>query len=65
MIQVVKFKCCGKIFSACAEPYCYTDNDYVKDLKKYVNQGHKVEMVENGTGIRFEKCECKKEPTLF
>jgi len=60
MIQVIKYKCCGKVFAACCEPDCYTDKDWLKSLKKYVERGDNIEMVENGTW-KFEKCECEKE----
>lgn len=61
MIQVIKYKCCGNIFAACCEPDCYTDKDWLKDLKKYVEKGHKVEMIPSGQGLQFKKCECKKK----
>lgn len=44
MIQTIKYKCCGKIFAACREPECYTDADWLKNLKQYVQKGHTVEM---------------------
>lgn len=58
MIQIVKTKCCGSVFAACIEPDCYTDKDWLKNLKKYVNRGDKVEMVENGTFKFGGKCNC-------
>jgi len=61
MIQVIKYRCCGKVFAACCEPDCYTDKDWLKSLKKYADRGDKIETVENGTW-KFEKCECKNEP---
>jgi hypothetical protein len=61
MIQILKYKCCGKIFAACSEPECYTDKEWLKGLKQYVNRGDKVEMIEKGTGFKFGKCECKEE----
>ena len=66
MIQVIKYPCCGKIFAACTEPECYTDNDWLKSLKKYVKQGYQVGMIEGGKGkLRFEICDCKKDVNLF
>jgi len=62
MIQVIKYKCCGNIFAACCEPDCYTDKDWLKDLKKHVQRGCKVEMIQSGEGLKFKKCDCKKEP---
>lgn len=60
-IQIIKYKCCGKAFAACCEPDCYTDEDWTKELKKYVLRGDNVEMVEPGDW-KFEKCECNKTP---
>ena len=62
MIQIIKYKCCSKIFAACHDPHCYTDRDWIKNLRKYVLDGHKAEMIESGK-IKFEKCDCKKENT--
>ena len=66
MIQVIKYKCCGKTFAACAEPYCYTDKDWQKDLRKYVLEGHTVSMQEK-SDFRLDSCTCKKDssPNLF
>ncbi|OBW43523.1 hypothetical protein AB670_00053 [Chryseobacterium sp. MOF25P] len=61
MIQVIKYKCCGNIFAACCEPECYTDMDWLKELKKYVERGNKVEMIPNGGVLQFKRCECEKE----
>jgi hypothetical protein len=57
MMQVIKYKCCGKVFAACREPECYTDKDWHKTLRKYVPQGHKVEMMEK---VVFGECTCGK-----
>lgn len=72
MIQVIKKKCCGSVFAACVEPDCYTDKYWLKNLKKYVNRGDKVEMVENGTLQWGGKCKCNEvevtkieQPELF
>ena len=62
MIQVTKCKC-GKIFAACAEPYCYTDAEYQRDTRKYLKQGCTVELVESKTW-NFEKCICDEEKTI-
>jgi hypothetical protein len=45
-------------------PECYTDKDWLKDLRKYVLAGHEVEMVENGK-LKFDKCTCKDKENLF
>lgn len=59
MIQIIKYKCCEVPFAACCEPDCYTDSDWLKSLKKYVNRGDKVEMVESGTW-KLGKCKCNE-----
>lgn len=57
MIQVIKYKCCGEVFAACIEPECYTDKDWLENLKVYVNRGDKVEMVEDAN-VKFGRCKC-------
>ena len=29
-VQIVKYKCCGKVFAACCEPECYIERDWLK-----------------------------------
>ncbi len=58
MIQIVKHKKCGGFFAACLEPHCYTDKDWLKSLKEYVNRGDTVEMIQNGTLKLQKNCEC-------
>lgn len=70
MIQVIKRQCCGSVFAACHEPYCYTDKDWLRNLKQYVNRGDKVEMVESADLHFGGKCQCNEvakidQPTLF
>jgi len=60
MIQVIKYKCCGKIFAACHEPHCYTSRDWLKNLREYVVRGDVVEMIKDAN-IKFEKCQCKNK----
>ena len=62
MIQVIKYKCCGQIFAACWEPDCYTEKDWLKNMRKYVLRGDKVEMMESGN-VKFSKCVCAKVET--
>ena len=67
MIQTIKYKCCGKTFAACQEPYCYEDEDWLKNLKRYVSRGDTVQMIEDGQGVQLQKCTCheeKKSPQL-
>lgn len=61
MIQVIKYKCCEKIFAACIEPLCYTDNDWLKNLKKYITKGHIVEM-KSDHNVQIKYCECGSIP---
>jgi len=51
---------CGKTFAACVEPYCYTEKEWQKDLRKYVLEGCTVDMREAEAFV-FEKCICKSE----
>jgi hypothetical protein len=62
MIQVIRYKCCNKIFAACKEPECYTSKEWQKDVRTSANKGDKIEMVNNGEW-QFEKCECDKIQT--
>ena len=57
MIQITKCPC-GKTFAACKEPYCYTDAEYQKDTRAYIEKGCTISMVEPG-GWSLEKCTCK------
>lgn len=61
-IQIIKYKCCGKVFAACCEPDCYTDEEWLTNLKNYINRGDIVEMVESETSLKLDKCECKNTP---
>ncbi len=53
--QVIKYKCCGKIFAACTVPECYTSKEWLKDVRTYALKGHTVEIAER---VKFEKCTC-------
>lgn len=59
MIQIVKYKCCEKVFAACSEPECYTDKIWLNNLREYINRGDIVKMVEN-MELNFGKCVCKE-----
>jgi hypothetical protein len=63
-IQIIKCRC-GKIFAACVESECYTDKDWTKELRKYVNGGCTVEMIDSKEFIGFEKCDCNKQKKLY
>lgn len=61
--QVIICKC-GAKFAACVEPHCYTEKDWQKDLRKYVNEGCRVELVDCAS-FKFEKCRCKEIEPKF
>jgi hypothetical protein len=56
MIQTIKCPC-GKIFAASREPYCYTDSEWQRNMRRYVANGCSVSVVNSGEW-KFEKCEC-------
>ncbi len=57
-IQIIICKC-GSVFSGCTVPECYTDEDYTKELKGYVEAGCTVDLVPAGN-FKFEECRCPK-----
>lgn len=63
MVQVVKCQKCDSIFAACAAPFCYTDKEWQKDLRKYAKRGDKVDLI--ATPIELKGCDCRKNKTLF
>jgi len=60
MVQVIKYSCCNNIFAACMEPHCYTDKEWLRDLRKYVLKGSKVEMI-SSHDLQFKSCTCKED----
>jgi DNA-binding sugar fermentation-stimulating protein len=65
--QIIKCPKCNAVFAACLEPNCYIDKDWLKSLKKYIQEGFEVDYVQQGN-LQFSKCTCKNEPiqgTLF
>lgn len=61
-LQVVRCHC-GKIFAACVAPECYTDVDWMRDVRKYASKGMKVCIIDTDD-FKFEECTCvKAEPT--
>lgn len=56
--QIVKCKC-GVTFAACAEPNCYTDNQWQRDVREYIKKGCTVDAVE-AKSIEFGDCKCLK-----
>lgn len=69
-VQIIKYKCCNKIFAACRLPECYEDKDWLRNLRKYALRGDIIEIVES-KDMHFGKCECVKnksqtnQPELF
>jgi len=58
--QIIKTTCCGVIFAACMAPYCYTDKDWQKDLRKYAKEGRIIETTKEE--FAFGKCKCEGVP---
>ncbi len=61
-VQIVRYRCCGVVFAACAEPFCYTDKKWKKDVRDYLKQGHKTEIVPSSNFITVNNCKCKSQP---
>ena len=57
MAQVITCKC-GSKFAACIEPHCYTDADWLKNVKHYVNAGCLINTIP-ASSFKFERCTCK------
>ena len=47
---------CGKIFAGCMEPYCYTDKQWMKDVRKYALKGYTIGL--QPPGFKLEQCTC-------
>ena len=60
--QVIICKC-GAKFAACAEPFCYTEKDWQKDLRNYVNKGCTVEVIDCGS-FKLESCKCNETKSV-
>ena len=61
MIQIIKCKECETVFAACTAPECYTDRDWLNNLKKYIKRGDKVEMI-GDKSFNLGSCGCRKTP---
>jgi len=59
MVQTIKCKC-GSVFAACTEPECYTEKDWMDNLRDYVLDGCTVELVDRND-FKFEQCKCVME----
>ena len=62
LVQVVSCGVCGSTFLGCAEPYCYTDEDYHAELRGYVKDGCTVKMMD-AKDFKFQSCKCNKTET--
>lgn len=58
-LQVITCRC-GAAFAACAVPDCYTEKDWLKQIRYYSLKGCTVDIKE-ATSFSFEKCTCVKE----
>lgn len=61
--QVIICKC-GSVIAACAEPYCYSDKSWNKDMVKYAQKGYKIDVM-NCPEFCIEKCKCNNQNELF
>jgi hypothetical protein len=59
-VQIISCSNCDAVFAACVEPECYSDAEWQKQLRKYVNRGEKVNLVDSGSW-KFTRCECNKK----
>lgn len=72
-VQIIKCKC-GAVFAAACTPHCYEDAEWQRDMRKYVKQGHTVDLIDSDAFDGLQECVCKEtelkskkaiEPTLF
>lgn len=61
MIQIVKYKCCGNVFAALRDPEKNANTEWIENLKKYIERGDIVEMIDprDFKPLKFASCECK------
>jgi DNA-binding sugar fermentation-stimulating protein len=62
--QIIKCPKCKSIFAACLAPLCYTDKEWIKNLKEYVQKGFEVDLIESSQ-LSFERCKCNQQLSLF
>ena len=49
----------GHLFAACMEPLCYTDKEWLKDVREYYRRGCKIEMVDpQVVRVQIQHCDC-------
>ncbi len=55
--QVVRYGCCGEVFSACIDGF--QDAEFDREVRKYRKQGHTSEIIPIGS-YKFGSCKCEK-----
>ncbi len=64
-VQTIICKC-GSMIAACLEPYCYQDEEWMKDVRSYSNRGYEIKMTTAGEGkANLKLCKCPDKGTLF
>lgn len=56
--QIVICKC-GETVAACMAPFCYTDKDWLTDLKIYIKKGCTIKTIRPEEEMNWGKCSCK------
>jgi hypothetical protein len=64
MIQGRRHGCCNRIFAGCHEPHCYTSKSWLRDQRKDVLAGHRIEMIDS-KDFKMEECTCENKLELF
>lgn len=58
-VQVLECKC-GAKYAGCCEPSCYTDKDWLKEVRECALNGGKVYLVDS-QDFKFERCTCNDD----
>jgi hypothetical protein len=61
--QIVRCPKCKSVFAGCLDPYCYTDKDWLKNIRLYLKQGYEIDLIESKS-LHFEKCKCNVQLKL-
>lgn len=56
--QVIRHKCCGKIYAACRVPECYSEASWHKDMRTAIKKGDIVDTLDS---FEFGRCTCKED----
>lgn len=59
-VQVLRWKCCNKIYAVAVEPHCYTNKQWLKEVKQAVKDGDLIEMLSLEESRNMEICNCNK-----